>query len=176
MKAYKASYNGECKGFKFEVGKTYTHQGPVSVCKSGFHFCKKAMDTLNYYNCNKDFVLFEIEAEPIKTKDDKSVTDKIKILRKVPKKEYWKLLKIKVDKNGLISYQEYADGTKYWWLNGELHREDGPAFEGSNGTKSWRLNGFEYTEKEFNEKTKKVVTCEGKEVEIDGIKYKLVKT
>ena len=35
----------------------------------------------------------------------------------------------------------YADGTKYWLLNGELHREDGPAIELANGTKEWFLYG-----------------------------------
>ena len=33
------------------------------------------------------------------------------------------------------------DGTKYWFLNGEYHREDGPAIEYPDGTKEWRLNG-----------------------------------
>ena len=33
------------------------------------------------------------------------------------------------------------DGTKRWYLNGELHREDGPAVERSNGSKFWYLNG-----------------------------------
>ena len=35
----------------------------------------------------------------------------------------------------------WPNGTKSWWLNGELHREDGPAIECSDGTKEWRLNG-----------------------------------
>ena len=33
-------------------------------------------------------------------------------------------------------------GSKYWYLNGKLHREDGPAYEGSSGTKGWYLNGL----------------------------------
>ena len=32
-------------------------------------------------------------------------------------------------------------GTKAWYLNGKLHREDGPAYEHSDGTKEWYLNG-----------------------------------
>ena len=36
---------------------------------------------------------------------------------------------------------EYADGNKYWYLNGELHREDGPAAEYADGDKLWWLNG-----------------------------------
>ena len=33
-----------------------------------------------------------------------------------------------------------ANGDKYWYLNGVLHRTDGPAIERSNGTKIWYLN------------------------------------
>ena len=36
---------------------------------------------------------------------------------------------------------EYANGTKWWYLNGELHRVDGPAVEFANGDKYWFLNG-----------------------------------
>ena len=36
---------------------------------------------------------------------------------------------------------EYANGNKSWWLNGERHRVDGPAVENANGNKSWWLNG-----------------------------------
>ena len=32
-------------------------------------------------------------------------------------------------------------GNKYWYLNGKLHREDGPAIEDASGYKAWYLNG-----------------------------------
>ncbi len=35
----------------------------------------------------------------------------------------------------------YTDGSKYWCLNGKLHREDGPAVEAAHGDKYWYLNG-----------------------------------
>jgi len=35
---------------------------------------------------------------------------------------------------------EYVNGNKYWYLHGELHRADGPAIEYSNGKNSWYLN------------------------------------
>ena len=35
---------------------------------------------------------------------------------------------------------EYADGSKYWFLNDKFHREDGPAIEYANGSKYWYLN------------------------------------
>ena len=36
------------------------------------------------------------------------------------------------------------DGTKVWYLNGKLHRIDGPAIEGANGDKRWYLNGKQH--------------------------------
>ena len=32
-------------------------------------------------------------------------------------------------------------GTRWWYLNGELHNEDGPAVETYLGYKEWRLHG-----------------------------------
>jgi len=36
---------------------------------------------------------------------------------------------------------EQPNGTKYWFLNGDLHRTDGPAIEYATGSKFWYLNG-----------------------------------
>ena len=49
-----------------------------------------------------------------------------------------------------------VNGTKSWWLNGQLHREDGPAIEYPYGSKCWYLNGIAYSEEDFIKKTAKV--------------------
>ena len=49
------------------------------------------------------------------------------------------------------------DDYKSWHLNGELHREDGPAIEWANGEKSWWLNDCPLTEEEFNESMARTV-------------------
>ena len=67
---------------------------------------------------------------------------------------------------------EYAEGTKCWYLNGNLHREDGPAIEYASGDKRWFLNGKELTKQEHKKATSKP-TCSGKEVTIDGVTYVL---
>jgi len=58
--------------------------------------------------------------------------------------------------NGIIHREdgpaiEWGDGSKSWWLNGKRHREDGPAIEWKDGTKQWWLNGKYYNRKEFPE-------------------------
>tara|TARA_R110000744_G_scaffold224810_1_gene343316 strand:- start:1932 stop:2225 length:294 start_codon:yes stop_codon:yes gene_type:complete len=40
----------------------------------------------------------------------------------------------------------YEDGFEEWRLDGELHREDGPAIEYVNGDKGWYLNGWPHRE------------------------------
>jgi len=51
---------------------------------------------------------------------------------------------------------EYADGSKYWYLNGKLHREDGPAMELADGSKSWYLDDKRVSEKEHKRCTSPV--------------------
>ena len=46
-----------------------------------------------------------------------------------------------VSMNGKPECKVHANGDKHWYLNGELHREDGPAVEYANGMKYWYLNG-----------------------------------
>ena len=41
---------------------------------------------------------------------------------------------------------EWANGSKEWWVNGKHHREDGPAIEWANGTKFWYSNGKRHRE------------------------------
>ncbi len=70
---------------------------------------------------------------------------------------------------------ECPDGYKQWYVDDKLHRLGGPAVEDADGYKAWYVNGELMTEKEFNEYIKPKPSCEGKVVEVDGIKYKLVK-
>ena len=36
---------------------------------------------------------------------------------------------------------EVKNGTNCWYINGKIHREDGPAIEWSDGNKEWYING-----------------------------------
>ena len=66
------------------------------------------------------------------------------------------------------------DKTIHWYNDkGQLHRLDGPAVEYADGFKEWYVEGRRMTEEEFNEYIKPKSSCEGKIVEVDGVKYKL---
>ena len=64
---------------------------------------------------------------------------------------------------------EYTNGDKEWWINGQLHRENGPAVEWANDYKEWWINGKKVTEAQV------MKSCEGRQLTIDGVQYKLVK-
>ena len=73
----------KCKGFQYEVGKTYTHDGKVALCKTGFHFCENPLDVLSYYPLENNNMYREIEASGEITderkEDSKRASAKIKI-------------------------------------------------------------------------------------------------
>lgn len=43
---------------------------------------------------------------------------------------------------------KYPTGGKYWYLNGEYHRLNGPAAELWNGEKEWYINGKQISEEQ----------------------------
>ena len=118
MIAYKATYNFKCLNQEYKVGKTYTADR-MKICQYGFHFCQKMEDVLNYYDPSSDFILLEVEIlGKIETKDDKSVTDKLKVLRVISKEEYTDTMKSRFlkyeydERNNLIS-ETYPSGKKW---------------------------------------------------------------
>ena len=86
MKGYKVfNHDFTCRGFQFEVGKTYKHDGDIGLCKAGFHFCRKASDCFSFYEFNPDNKVAEVEAIGLVESDEiKSVTNEIEIIREIP--------------------------------------------------------------------------------------------
>ena len=82
MKAYKG-FNRDmtCRGYQFEEGKTYEHEGAVKMCESGFHACEDPMDCMCYYDPCKS-VYHEVELYGVsdeRGEDTKIVGQKISI-------------------------------------------------------------------------------------------------
>jgi hypothetical protein len=87
-------------------------------------------------------------------------------------KTWWKNDKRHRDNGPAV---EWSHGHKEWWVNGLLHRLDGPAVEYTDGRKEWWINGVNYTKTDFNAKINPKPTCDGKEVTVEGVKYRLTK-
>ena len=86
MIGYKA-FNQDltCRGFQYEIGKTYSIKGLPILCQTGFHFCENIADTYRYYPMSDNTRICKIEAiGEIVTKDNiKYCTNKIKILEEI---------------------------------------------------------------------------------------------
>ena len=102
VKGYKV-FNPDwtCRGFQYRVGETYTHEGDIDACKSGFHFCRRAADCFNYYSFDSRNKVAEVEAiGVVKTDGDKSVTDKITIVREIEWQELLTIVNIGTGNTG----------------------------------------------------------------------------
>ena len=96
-----------CRGFQYKVGETFVHNGNIEMCGAGFHFCQKASDCFNYYNFNSQNKVAEVEALGlVETQEDKSVTDKIKIIREI---EWSELLTIVNDGKNCTGLKNTGD-------------------------------------------------------------------
>ena len=83
--AYKAfDKNMQCRGFQFEVGAHYEHNGKVEPCKSGFHACKNPLDVWNYYPINSRYAIVEIAGDVVDSgSDSKVVCSNISIVQEI---------------------------------------------------------------------------------------------
>ena len=101
-KGYKVfDENWCCRGFQYEVGKTYTHEGEIKLCTAGFHFCENLIDCFDYYPFNKETHVAEIIARgDIITDGQKSVTNIIDIVRELDWSEVLKIVNFGIDNNG----------------------------------------------------------------------------
>ena len=86
MKGYKAFNNYmTCRGFQYEVGKTYEMAEKPIPCRQGFHFCKSIAECYIFYGMSDDTRICEVEAVgEIDTDDNiKYCTNKIRIVSEI---------------------------------------------------------------------------------------------
>ena len=117
MIGYKATdENGCCRGFKFEVGKTYTKDTPkeeLECCTDKvFHFCRElsAIEKESGYKLSESR-LFEVIAGDFVRDGDKYGTNSLTILREIEGEE----------KFGLINSGDWNSGN---WNSGDCNSGD----------------------------------------------------
>ena len=73
--AYKGfNQDWTCRGYQYEVGKTYVHKGDVKACESGFHACEYPLDVLSYYSpAESKFAVVKMSGETSKDGDDTKI-------------------------------------------------------------------------------------------------------
>ena len=87
-----------CQGFQYEPGKAYEMDSRIEPCERGFHFCRNMADVFDYYGKN-GCRYAEVEAfGKVIDSDDKSVTDRIRIVRELTRAE---VLEIMYTREGL---------------------------------------------------------------------------
>lgn len=105
MKGYKV-FNPDwtCRGYQFEVGKTFTEDIKPVCCHKGFHFCTEITDCFEYYPFSTLNKVAEVEALgyiDTSNKDSKCCTNKIHIIREITWHEVLDLVNIGKSCTGL---------------------------------------------------------------------------
>ena len=104
MKGYKVfNKDWTCRGFQYEVGKTYEMKKTPVCCNRGFHFCGKLINCFGYYDFDSENKVAEIEALGAIDDDgyeEKYCTNKIKIVRELSWHEVLDLVNTGKDNTG----------------------------------------------------------------------------
>ena len=125
MKGFKV-FNSDwtCRGFQFEIGKTFTEDVTPVCCDRGFHFCTKAADCFRYYSFDPDNKVAEVEAlGDIDTNNDdsKCSTNKIHIIREITWQEVLDLVNLGKACTGLCNSGNRNSGD---WNSGDWNSGD----------------------------------------------------
>lgn len=120
MKGYKIfSSDWTCRGFQYEVGKTYEMDATeIRLCNKGFHFCERIIDCFSYYGFDPENKFAEVEAlGAILTDGKKSCTNKIKIVREIDWHEVLDLVNIGKDCTGYGNTGNHNSGNRNTGIN-----------------------------------------------------------
>ena len=86
MKAYKVfDYDWTCRGFQYEVGKTYEMKEKPELCSAGFHACATLEQCFKYYKFTtwNKYAEVELDGDIVGNENDKYASNKITIVREV---------------------------------------------------------------------------------------------
>ena len=116
MKGYKVfKPDWTCRGYQFEVGKTFEEDVDPKCCDRGFHFCTKASDCFNYYEFDCNNKVAEVEALGVidtHADDSKCSTNKIHIIRELTWNEVLELVNLGKACTGLCNSGNRNSGNR----------------------------------------------------------------
>ena len=114
VKGYKV-FNPDwtCRGYRYAVGMVAETDEEIGVCTWGFHFCTNPAACFNYYNFDPRNKVAEVVARGrVKTEGDKSVTDKLEIVREVSWEEVLRLVNTGAGNSGLSNSGNRNSGNR----------------------------------------------------------------
>ena len=124
-----------CRGFQYEIGKTYEENVTPECYERGFHFCLKASDCFNYYSSDHNNKVAEVLALgelDYSTKDTKCATNKIQIVREIGWDEVQKIANLGKNCTGVCNTANYNIGD-----NNTGNRNTGGCNTGDCNTGDW---------------------------------------
>ena len=102
-----------CRGYQYAVGMTAETDAEIEVCEWGFHFCENPAACFNYYSFDPRNKVAEVIARgKVKTEGDKSVTDKLEIVREVSWEEVLRLVNTGTGCSGLSNSGNRNSGNR----------------------------------------------------------------
>ena len=110
-KVFKSDWT--CRGFQYEVGKTFEEDVTPSCCNRGFHFCKELKDCFNYYPFNPDnkvakvIALGEIDEA---SNNSKCCTNKIQIVEEISWEDVLRMVNLGKGNAGLCNSGNWNSG------------------------------------------------------------------
>lgn len=117
--------NYTCRGYKYSLKNINNYKGKIEVGKSGFHYCPRPIDCLEYYDYSPENTYAKVECvgDEYILQDDKVVCKNLKIVTPLTYKQFRKLITYKLDTN--FSKCTYVAGKlhgsyKEWYENGNL--------------------------------------------------------
>jgi hypothetical protein len=122
MKGYKGfDKDLKCRGFQYEVGKTYECKGKIVLCENGFHFCEEPKQIYGYYDDLTVCRYCEVEASgEIVKGEGKCACSKISIVREISLQEF-------------LSLVNEGSRNTGWMNNGNWNKGDSNVGNGNKG-------------------------------------------
>ena len=129
-----------CRGFRYEVGKTFEEDVMPKCCEAGFHFCKDLKDCFNYYPFHPDtkvakgIALGEIDEA---SNNSKCCTNKIQIVEEISWEDVLRMVNLGKGNIGFCNSGKHNSGN---WNSGDWN--SGKHNSGNRNSGNWNSGNY----------------------------------